>query len=212
MPPITLSSAIVVSMLISLTTTPMMCSRVLLPDREVKHGRIYNWSERIFQYCGEYSGLPHQPELGARPPGIDPRHFRDYHGVECISADPYSQGISSRCRIPASPCKWGCRALRTLRSTPCGIRRPAGHRHCQSRSWRRQRHGLHGRSRRYEHRLRFHRAETARRAQSECCGHHRAPSSEACAHPRLFGVPTGRSGYSHRRQIFQRGLSIRAGG
>jgi multidrug efflux pump len=45
---ITLSSAILVSMLISLTTTPMMCSRVLIPDSEVKHGRIYNWSERIF--------------------------------------------------------------------------------------------------------------------------------------------------------------------
>jgi multidrug efflux pump len=45
---VTLSSAILVSMLISLTTTPMMCSRVLVPDREVKHGRVYNWSERIF--------------------------------------------------------------------------------------------------------------------------------------------------------------------
>ncbi len=45
---ITLSSAIVVSMLISLTTTPMMCSRVLVPEREIKHGKLYEWSERIF--------------------------------------------------------------------------------------------------------------------------------------------------------------------
>jgi multidrug efflux pump len=45
---ITLSSAIVVSMLISLTTTPMMCSRVLKADKDIKHGRIYNWSERVF--------------------------------------------------------------------------------------------------------------------------------------------------------------------
>ena len=45
---ITLSAAIMVSMLISLTTTPMMCSRVLKPEREIKHGRVYNWSERGF--------------------------------------------------------------------------------------------------------------------------------------------------------------------
>ncbi len=45
---ITLSAAIVVSMFVSLTTTPMMCSRVLVPEKEIKHGRLYNWSERIF--------------------------------------------------------------------------------------------------------------------------------------------------------------------
>jgi multidrug efflux pump len=46
---ITLSSAILVSMVISLTTTPMMCSRVLVPESEVKHGKLYNWSERMYQ-------------------------------------------------------------------------------------------------------------------------------------------------------------------
>ena len=45
---ITLSTAILVSMVISLTTTPMMCSLVLKSEHEIKHGRIYNWSERIF--------------------------------------------------------------------------------------------------------------------------------------------------------------------
>ena len=45
---ITLSAAILVSMLISLTTTPMMCSRVLVRDREIEHGRMYLWSERVF--------------------------------------------------------------------------------------------------------------------------------------------------------------------
>jgi multidrug efflux pump len=46
---ITLSSAILVSMLISLTTTPMMCSRVLVADGEIKHGKLYAWSERGFK-------------------------------------------------------------------------------------------------------------------------------------------------------------------
>jgi len=45
---VTLSAAIMVSMLVSLTATPMMCSRVLVPEREVRHGKLYVWSERGF--------------------------------------------------------------------------------------------------------------------------------------------------------------------
>jgi multidrug efflux pump len=46
---ITLSAAIMVSMVISLTTTPMMCSRVLVADKDIQHGKLYAWSERGFQ-------------------------------------------------------------------------------------------------------------------------------------------------------------------
>ncbi len=46
---ITLSTAILVSMVISLTTTPMMCSRVMRPEEELKHGRIYKASEKFFK-------------------------------------------------------------------------------------------------------------------------------------------------------------------
>ena len=46
---VTLSAAIMVSMVISLTTTPMMCSRVLKADKDIQHGRLYAWSERGFQ-------------------------------------------------------------------------------------------------------------------------------------------------------------------
>jgi multidrug efflux pump len=45
---ITLSAAIVVSLLVSLATTPMMCSRVLVADKNIKHGAVYAWSERMF--------------------------------------------------------------------------------------------------------------------------------------------------------------------
>jgi multidrug efflux pump len=45
---ITLSTAILVSMVISLTTTPMMCSRVMRSEADVKHGRMYKWSEEFF--------------------------------------------------------------------------------------------------------------------------------------------------------------------
>jgi len=52
---VTLSVAIVVSMLVSLTTTPMMCSRLLRPHSEEKHGRLFQASERVFQWVmGRY--------------------------------------------------------------------------------------------------------------------------------------------------------------
>jgi multidrug efflux pump len=45
---VTLSTAIVVSMGISLTTTPMMCAYLLRNERAEKHGRIYAASEKFF--------------------------------------------------------------------------------------------------------------------------------------------------------------------
>ena len=50
---VTLSSAIVVSLLVSLTTTPMMCSRMLKHERPEDHGRIYRASERAFTWMLE---------------------------------------------------------------------------------------------------------------------------------------------------------------
>jgi multidrug efflux pump len=47
---ITLSTAIVVSMAISLTTTPMMCAHLLKGDRNRPHGRVYMMSERAFDW------------------------------------------------------------------------------------------------------------------------------------------------------------------
>ncbi|MGD0527282.1 MAG: efflux RND transporter permease subunit [Polyangiaceae bacterium] len=45
---VTLSTAIVVSMLVSLTTTPMMCAYLLRDERHRRHGRLYAASERFF--------------------------------------------------------------------------------------------------------------------------------------------------------------------
>jgi len=46
---ITLSTAILVSMVISLSTTPMMCAYLLRDERHQKHGRMYMASERFFE-------------------------------------------------------------------------------------------------------------------------------------------------------------------
>src|SRR5580704_4138348 len=46
---ITLSVAVAVSAVVSLTLTPMMCSRLLRPEKDEEHGRFYNITERMFQ-------------------------------------------------------------------------------------------------------------------------------------------------------------------
>jgi multidrug efflux pump len=45
---ITLAVAIVISLFVSLTTTPMLCSRFLRSQRNEEHGSLYNLSERGF--------------------------------------------------------------------------------------------------------------------------------------------------------------------
>lgn len=45
---ITLSVAILVSLLVSLTTTPMLCARWMKPHQPESHGRLFRFSERIF--------------------------------------------------------------------------------------------------------------------------------------------------------------------
>ena len=46
---VTLSSAILISMVLSLTTTPMLCSLLLKPHRkDAKHGRLYVFAENVF--------------------------------------------------------------------------------------------------------------------------------------------------------------------
>jgi multidrug efflux pump len=45
---VTLSAAVTVSLVVSLTTTPMMCARLLQPAKERKVGRLHRWSERAF--------------------------------------------------------------------------------------------------------------------------------------------------------------------
>ena len=45
---VTLAVAIGVSLVVSLTTTPMMCARFLVPEHERRHGWLYNAGERVF--------------------------------------------------------------------------------------------------------------------------------------------------------------------
>ncbi len=57
---ITLSVAVVVSAIVSLTLTPMMCARLLRSEREERHGRLFHATERTFQ------ALLHAYDIGLR--------------------------------------------------------------------------------------------------------------------------------------------------
>jgi multidrug efflux pump len=46
---VTLSIAILISLFVSLTTTPVMCSLILGRRREARHGRLYRWSGHLFE-------------------------------------------------------------------------------------------------------------------------------------------------------------------
>ena len=50
---VTLSIAIAVSLLVSLTITPMMCAKFLRPIEKEQHGRLYRSSERAFDWILE---------------------------------------------------------------------------------------------------------------------------------------------------------------
>ena|SRR5690242_2542329 len=47
---VVLSMAIGVSLVVSLTTTPMMCAKFLRAESERRHGRLYRLSERVFEW------------------------------------------------------------------------------------------------------------------------------------------------------------------
>jgi multidrug efflux pump len=65
---ITLSTAIIVSMIISITTTPMMCAHLLKVHEEEKHGRLYRLSEKFFD--GMLSGYRHSLEWVLENPAL----------------------------------------------------------------------------------------------------------------------------------------------
>src|SRR6267378_2279198 len=61
---VTLAMAIFVSLIVSLTLTPMMASRFLRSHKETRHGRFYQWSERAFDAM--LHGYEHGLDLALR--------------------------------------------------------------------------------------------------------------------------------------------------
>ncbi len=65
---ITLAVAISISLLVSLTTTPMMCARFLRSQHDKRHGRLYNSADRAFEgihrvYANSLASVLRHPQL-----------------------------------------------------------------------------------------------------------------------------------------------------
>ena len=73
---VTLSVAIAVSLLVSLTTTPMLCAKFLKSRDESRHGPIYRASERAFDWL--HSRVYPWAALGAAPPRVDSERGRGH--------------------------------------------------------------------------------------------------------------------------------------
>jgi HAE1 family hydrophobic/amphiphilic exporter-1 len=57
---VTITAAVLVSGLVSLTLTPVMCSRLLRERGKKRHGRVFNWSERVYaRVLGAYQRSLH---------------------------------------------------------------------------------------------------------------------------------------------------------
>ncbi|HEY7181866.1 MAG TPA: efflux RND transporter permease subunit [Blastocatellia bacterium] len=54
---ITLSVTILVSAVVSLTLTPMMCAKILRHKPESEQGRLYRWSEKVFEWVIDRYGV-----------------------------------------------------------------------------------------------------------------------------------------------------------
>ena len=171
---ITLSTAIVVSMVISLTTTPTMCAYLLKAEKEQKHGRIYQASEKFFAWMLET--YRHTLLWAARQFGADAGGAAAHHRFERRAHHQNSQRF-----FPAAGYR-GNRGRRA-RSAGCFVCRdgqfdPAVGRSDQERSRGRQCNRLHWRQRRDQRRIHLHRSETAQRAQNQCRANHQPAASQ----------------------------------
>ncbi len=98
---ITIGAAILVSGLVSISLTPMLCSRFLKPLHAVDRGVMYRWTECVFDRLSERL----QPHAW---PGA-PARRRDDGG---ISAAHCRHGVSVHDRAQGLPAKRGSRTLR----------------------------------------------------------------------------------------------------
>ena len=93
---VTLSVAIFVSMLISLTTTPMMCAYLLKPHDAERHGWLYRASERVFDWI--LGALRRLARLGAAASAVHAGGHAGHHGRHDLSVRHRSRRDSSRSR------------------------------------------------------------------------------------------------------------------
>ena len=208
-----LAMAIFVSLVVSLTLTPMMASRFLRAHDETRHGRFYQWSERLFdRMLHAYErGL----DLALRWKRTTLLHLLRDGGAVGLSVHHHPEGL-----LPAAGQRLPDRRVGGV----------AGHLLCRheaasggaqrdrpGRSRRRQHRDVHRRRRhRAQFRTHVHHAEAARRARRQRAADHRAAAAEArkgrgrpALHAGLAGRPPRRPRHAHAVRIHAAGRQSR---
>ena len=191
---ITLSTAIVVSMVVSLTTTPMMCAYLLKSERAEEHGRLYMASEKFFDrllslYRGSLRWVLEQSGAHAH------RAF-PHHRAQCAVDYQNTEGLFPGRRYRSNYWR-GARSARFVLPGD-GHCHSADRRRDQKQPCRRECDCLHWRQWRHKYRLAFRGAKAAGGAQGQ-----RRSGDQSIA-PRIesstsgFCVPASRAGSPHR--------------
>ena len=202
---VTLSVAIVVSMVISLTATPMMCAyllkeqRVARPDVPDQRAGVRLGGGHVRQDAVGRAALSRGD--AARPAGDDRAQRLPVHAR--------AQGLLSAAGQRAHP---GGDPGRPGHVVPGdGCEPAADGRYHPRRSGRRHGDRIHGR-RDVQHRAAVHLAEAARRAEGSGRPDHRAAAAEAGDGAGRDDLSAGRAGSAGRRPAEQRAVSVRDAG
>ncbi len=171
---VTLSTAIVVSMFITLTTTPMMCAYLLRSERERQARASLPGERKGFRL--DAVGVSPQPALGAGQSGPDPGGAGAHHRGQRLAGDQDPQGILPRA---------GYRRDHRRGARAAGLFVPGDERLAAQ-----QIVGVikadkavqnviafTGGQRRHQHRLHLHRAQAAVGAQGQRRADHRPPAA-----------------------------------
>jgi multidrug efflux pump len=205
---VVLSVAVLVSLAISLTTTPMMCALLLRPHDPHHRPRLAVLGERIFDAITRAYG---RTLTGRAPPPRD----RDDHlpldvRGERAPVQHRAEGVlpqQDNGRLAANIVAQQDVSFATIQEKmvryaehPEGR---SGHRHGDL-VHRRRRRARHHR----QHRPRLHLAQVARRAQDLGRRGHHAPASQARAGARSHTLPAGRAGRAPGRALEQRAVPV----
>ncbi len=203
---VTLSVAIFVSMLISLTTTPMMCAWLLKGKEEQKHGRAVR-RERA-RLPVDSRPLRDDAPLGAAPPAAHARRDARDDGGDDLSLRQGAEGL-----LPAAGHRppFGLhpgRPEHVLCGDAKARRRFRGRRH--EGPGRPLRAGVRGWTGCPEPGPDVRHAEASPRAQGHRGPDHRAPEGAARVRGRRQPVPAGGAGPAHRRLRVERPVPVHA--
>ncbi len=187
---VTLASAIFLSMVISLTATPMMCARLLRNRDEEKHGFLYRASESGFNAV--LGGYREVSRVGIAPPAADLGRDAYYHRPFGLPVHHRAQGLlPSAGHQPADR----NRARRPSHVFP-GDEGPVfpGRQHRANRSRHQEPERFCGRRQRLQHRTDVRRAQAAGAAEGQLGPGDGADPPKTDQHsrrPGILSVPAG---------------------